>query len=149
MQAGRINSRQGTRARGALGLFVAVWLNLALAPCAMAAAAASDHDCPHCPPEQMQGHHDMHAGKHGSAEVQMPCADDLSDCGLDDDFSVDARNGASKLKNAQYELPVAIVTELQSASFASPQRNRPPPWQATAHAGTAPPIHLINCVFLD
>jgi hypothetical protein len=115
----------------------------------MAAEAAADHDCPHCPPEQMQGHHDMHAGMHGTAEMQMPCADNLDDCALDGDFSFDARNAASKLKSAQHELPVAIVAELQATSLESPQRQRTPPWQATTHAAAAPPIHLLNCVFLD
>ena len=42
-------------ARYALSLFVVVWLNTALQPCAMAAgdAGGHDHDCPYCPQGQI------------------------------------------------------------------------------------------------
>ena len=74
--------KRQTRGGKVLGLFVAVWLNLALAPCAMAIEAGEDHPgdhpCPHCPPADTHGHHDMHAGM----QAQAPCADDLSDWDL-------------------------------------------------------------------
>lgn len=149
-QSSNSRSRHKTRRRGALGLFVAVWLNLALAPCAMANQAAGDHDCPNCPPEaDMPGHHDMHAGKHAPVMADMPCADDLTDCSLDGDFSLDTRCGTSKFKGAQYELPVAIVAELPLPLHDTPHRQRAPPWQAIEHDGAPPPLHLLHCVFLD
>jgi hypothetical protein len=135
------------RSRGyrALGLFAAVWLNLALAPCAMATAAEGDHDCPHCPPAEMQGHHDMHAGM----DAEMPCADGLSDCELDGDFSHDTRSSQSKSKDVQGELPVAISVNDLAIQIRGPVRDRSPPNFSTVHAGAPPPLHILYCVFLD
>lgn len=143
------SSRRRSRGRSALGLFVAVWLNLALAPCAMALQADDgdhgDHDCPHCPPSEMQGHHEMHAGMQPGA----PCAGDLSDCGLDDEFSHDARSGQSQLKDAQYELPaLAIAGDLTLGQCAAAQQRAPPP-QLAGRLPAGPPVYLLNCVFLD
>ena len=144
-QAGRINSKRRTRARSALGLFAAVWLNVALAPCAMAAEPADDHDCPHCPPAEMQGHHDMHAGTMAS----MPCADSLADCSLDEDFSHDARHAKTKLKDAHYELPVLAVVDELAPRHEIPYDERAPPAHTVGHPGAPPALHLLNCVFLD
>ena len=143
------SSRRSSRGRSALGLFVAVWLNLALAPCAMALQADDDnhgdHDCPHCPPAEMQGHHEMHAGMQPGGS----CADDLSDCGLDDEFSHDARSGQSQLKDAQYELPVlANAGDVAFGQRAGAQQRAPPPHLA-GRLPAGPPVHLLNCVFLD
>ena len=137
--------KQQSRGRRAIGLFAAVWLNLALAPCAMAVEAEEDHNCPHCPPAEMQGHHDMHAGMH----AEMSCADDLSDCGLDDSFSHDTRGGQSQLKDAQHELPTAAVGSNAGFSELAHVRQRAPPPGETGPPPAGPPVYLLNCVFLD
>ncbi len=137
--------KQQSRGRRAIGLFAAVWLNLALAPCTMALEAEEDHNCPHCPPAEMQGHHDMHAGMH----AEMSCADDLSDCGLDDSFSHDTRGGQSQLKDAQQELPAFTVASEPDSSEPAAVRQRAPPRQVSGRLPAGPPIHLLNCVFLD
>ena len=136
---------RGTRVLRAFGLFVAVWLNLALAPCAMAYEALQDHDCPNCPPVESHGHHDMHDGH--DATVEMPCADGLSDCMIDGDVIHDARPGQLK---AGDDCPTIIV------HVACEPRVRAPvitaiavPRYAAIHPGAPPPIHLLNCVFLD
>ena len=144
-QAGSTSRKRRTRARSALGLFAAVWLNLALAPCAMAGKAADEHDCPHCPPAAMQGHHEMHGG----ATASMPCADDLADCSLDDDFSHDARQGTIKLKDTQHELPVLAVVDGLAQPHEIPHDQRAPRCMTVAHSGAPPALHLLNCVFLD
>jgi hypothetical protein len=56
-----------------LGLF---WLNLVVAPCALALGA--EHDCPHCPPEQMD-EMAAHHGHHGDA-AGAGCDALMSDC---------------------------------------------------------------------
>ena len=142
--AGTVNKRR-IRSRGALGLFVAVWLNLALAPCAMAYEAEADHDCPHCPPAEMQGHHGDHAGM----QAQASCADNLSDCGLDGEFSHDARNGQSKPAEGHYELPVVAAADALLQQHTISIRQRAPPLPALVHSGAAPRLHLFHCVFLD
>lgn len=140
-----ISSKRRIRGRGALGLFAAVWLNLALAPCAMAYEAEDDHDCPHCPPAEMQGHHDMHSGM----DAEMPCADGLSDCSLDGDFSHDARFGQAKLKDTQSDLPAVVVSTLPVSQILTSARERSPPPAASSHSGSSPRLHILHCVFLD
>lgn len=133
-----------TRAWGypALGLFAAVWLNLALQPCAMALEA--DHDCPHCPPaheHEMAAHHN-----HGEAKAEAPCASMQSQCGELDDASLDGRTGQLKVKDA-FELPLAIVHDPAAPAIAAAKRchqsTGPPP-----HAGSSPPRHVLFCVYL-
>lgn len=136
---------QGSRGRRTLGLFVAVWLNLALAPCAMAYEAQSDHDCPHCPPVEAHSHHDGHAGM----QATMPCTDGLSDCGLDDDFSHDARTGQGASKDAQQDAPDTLAIESAFARLViRAERGLGPP-AAGSGVVIARPLHLLLCVFLD
>ena len=139
------SKRQQSRGRRALGLFAAVWLNLALAPCAMAVEADDDHDCPHCPPAAVQGHHEMHTGM----QAEAPCAGDLSDCGLDEEFSHDARGGQSQPKDIQHELPVAVAGSDAGFSELAHVRQRAPPLGETGPPPAGPPVYLLNCVFLD
>ncbi len=134
--------RHGSRGRRALGLFVAVWLNLALQPCAMAYEAPGDHDCPDCPPAEMHGDHGMHGAMHDSMSAEMPCADELSDCMVDEDVSHDVRGDKLQLKDG----PSAIL--YTSTDFAlpelAPQRRVPVPRRSSAHPGAPPPLHLLN-----
>lgn len=139
-----IRNQRRSWGRSALGLFAAVWLNLALQPCAMAYEVENDHECPHCPPSEMQGHHDMHAGMGD----EMPCADELSDCSLDPDFSHDARGGQSKFKSSHSDTPVAIVATEIPAPVQSLARQRSPPRITTAHLGASTPLHVLYCVYL-
>lgn len=127
----------------AFGLFAAVWLNLALAPCAMAYEPAKDHDCPHCPPSESHGHHDMHDGGAGT----MPCADGLADCLLEDDVNHDGRGAQPKVDDAPAVL-VFVPGEEQQHRVAARAANAPPRY-ASIHPGAPPPVHLLNCVFLD
>ena len=133
----------------ALGLFVAVWLNLALAPCTMAMEAAGDqpgdHDCPHCPPADTHGHHDGHAGM----QPEAPCAEDLSDCGLDEDFSHDARKGQAQPKDNPVDLPAFVADSDAPLGTTRSVRQRAPPPRPAWQWPAGPPIHLLNCVFLD
>ncbi len=139
------STKQQSRGRRALGLFAAVWLNLALAPCAMAVEADDDHDCPHCPPSEMQGHHEMHGGM----QAEAPCASDLSDCGLDDEFSHDARGGQIQLKDTKYDLPTVAVHSGFGVNELAPVQQRAPPPSETGPPPVGPPVYLLNCVFLD
>ena len=86
---------------------------------------------------------------HASMQAEESCADDLSDCGLDDEFSHDPRSGQSQLKDAQYELPeFASASDAAFGQRATAQQRAPPPHQA-GQLPAGPPVHLLNCVFLD
>lgn len=143
-QLARIRHQQQTFGRRALGLFVAVWLNLALQPCAMAYGAEADADCPDCPPAKMQ-HHD---GMHGDMDHGMPCVDTVSDCMLDADWNHDGRSGQPKLKDAPTVMPIAVAPYEHSLSFHHPCNVTLRPRYASEHAGTPPPLHVLHCVYL-
>ena len=142
----RVSSRKRQpRGLRAIGLFAAVWLNLALAPCAMAVEDEEDHNCPHCPPAQAHGHHETHPGM----QAQTSCADDLADCGLDESFSHDTRSGQSPSKDAPEELPAVAVAGRFDGGEPVIVRQRAPPAHLAGRLPAGPPIHLLNCVFLD
>ena len=140
-----IRNRQKSWGRGALGLFAAVWLNLAIQPCAMAYQLEQDHDCPCCPPVEMQGHHDMH----GAMGDDMPCAEDLSACSIVDELNNDGRSGKLKLKDAPSDVPAIIIAPELVTHFRQPADTRLPPRYASVHSGAPPPLHILYCVYLD
>ena len=143
MYLGSANNRRTlTRSRW-LGVLVAVWLNLAVQPCAMALGV--DRDCPHCPPvdhEAMAAHHGHHA-----EESSTGCDSLLSECGETDDFSIDGRFSSNKAKDKVEDLQIVAVPLLAAlpgpvaytTTAADPPRPAAPP----------PPLYLLNCVFLD
>jgi len=139
------NSRQQQQTRGhrALGLFALVCLNLALQPCAMA-LQSDDYDCGHCPPAQASGHAETHAGH----DQDAPCADATSDCAMADDWNHDGRGGQFKVKDAPTDTLIAITPHELAAPFRRPAdailRSR----YALSHAATAPPLYVLNCVYL-
>jgi len=143
-QLARIRHQQKTFGRRALGLFVAVWLNLALQPCAMASQVEADGDCPGCPPAKMQ-HHD---GMHGNMERDMPCVDAGTDCMLDADWNHDGRGGQAKLKDAPAATLIAIVPHELKLSLQNPRNAALRPRCASVHAGAPPPLHVLHCVYL-
>lgn len=140
-----VNSRQRQSwGRRALGLFAAVWLNLALQPCAMA-YEVDDHDCPHCPPA---GTHD-HGGQHDGMGQEMPCADGAADCAIDPDWSHDARGAKSKLKDAPTDSPVAVIPLELAATPVHDCGAQPRSRYSSLRAGAPPPLHVLYCVYLD
>lgn len=140
-----IRRQQQSWGRRALGLFVAVWLNLALQPCAMAYQVDDDHDCLKCPPMQMQ----EHAGMHGDMDDEMPCADSLDDCFVDEDLNHDGRNGQIKLKDLSSDIPLVIADYESLLHFQHPSDTASAPRYAALHSGAPPPLHILYCVYLD
>ena len=137
--------QQQSWGRRALGLFVAVWLNLAMQPCAMAYEAQDDHGCPHCPPAETHEHGEMHGGM----DETMPCADGAADCALDEGWSHDGRSGTVKLKDAPVDALIAIVPQEPALQFLQTGRTTLIPYRTPAHAGASPPLHVLYCVYLD
>ena len=77
----------------------------------------------------------------------MPCADGFADCLIDEDANHDARSGTLKLKDAPVALFLAPLAETHQVSFRD--RNDLPPRYSSIHPGAPPPIHKLNCVYLD
>ena len=139
-----IRQQQKTWARRALGLFVAVWLNLALQPCAMALESMQNNDCAHCPPAQMHEHGSMHQ----SMGNEMPCADAATDCSFSEDLNHDGRGGQLKLKDAQFDTPVAIAPREFALPSSRPVNFQLRPRYASVHAGATPRLNVLYCVYL-
>jgi len=98
---------------------LAIWLNLAFLPCAMALEAPDLlHDC--CP---------------STIELQT-----LDCCELDD-FTVDKRDGGDGHDSA----PSAVECRVFSPAVRSDIRLAVPPPDPDS---TSPPLHVLNCIYL-
>ena len=135
-----IRQQQQTWGRSALALFAAVWLNLALQPCAM--AYESDGQAPM--QMQMQGH----GGMHHDMDEQVPCADSLSDCSIVDDLNYDGRNGQLKLKDLSNDLPLAIADCDSALRLKRPVDAPLPARYGLLHSGAPPPLYILHCAYL-
>jgi len=135
-----------SRARTVLGLFVAMWLNLVLQPCAMAFADAPHQDCPKCPP----GHERSMEAMHGQETVlkDMPCASGVADCGIFGEFNYDGRNDQPKVKDYSGDFSLALSLRV----FPLPRLNRSFGTQLaqTRHSypGIPIPFTILHCVYL-
>lgn len=126
--------------RRMFGVFVICWLNMAIAPCAM--ALQGEQECPHAPQalEQMAGHHGHHdvGPAHDCVTAQGDCCDFAI-------ASVDTRGG--KLNVNADDLAVVVVELPWHACQTSPAHyvavHLPDP------LGFSPPLHKLYCVYLD
>ncbi len=114
-------SRKTRKSRLTAGALLAVWLNLALLPCAMALETVEEgHDC--CPP---------------TIELQA------LDCCEPGDVCVDSRSEYNQVdKTALVAVQVAAPP---TVALVRASHHDPPPDPAC----TVTPIYLANCVFLD
>jgi len=142
-----MQKRKAPSARSVLGLFVVVWLNMALQSCAMAFGGAGDHDCTHCPPTHSGelAAHSAHDRDH-AAPVTAPCETSASQCALVDDFNYDGRS--AKVKDAPSDVPVGIVpspsgilAESRSSRYSALGDRSCPP-------SGLPPLNVLYCVYL-
>ncbi len=141
------------RGRRAIAALLAVWLTVAMQPCAMAMDTAEDHDCPHCPPAPTEQHHGNHnqRGHHAShtESDQKPCMTASDDCSLADELQTDGRFAKLELKDAPDDTPQVSVVDFTSSVCERPLKRlgwdpsrSPPP-------DDGPSLNILYCVFLD
>ena len=139
MNGKRTHAASG-RVLGVLGVF---WLNLVVAPCAM--ALGTEHDCPHCPPEQMD-EMAAHHGHHGEA-AGTGCDTLMSDCDDIGAYAHEGRAAQPKLKDKAETVsmapPAVRNVPVEIAGLVTTTADPPDP------DPVFPPLHLLNCVFLD
>ena len=130
MEVSTAGRRQRRTASAALALFVAVWLNMAIQPCLMAAEPLlpSNHsqgDCPHCPETDH-------------------CGDDTR-CTYIDSYAFDAREPATPDVKP---LPALLAAALPIGVPADgdPARASPPVPECL---DPGPPRYLAHCRFLN
>ena len=135
--------RLATRRRTVIGLVTVLWLNMALLPCAMALQSAAM--CPHCPPaedHEMASHHGHggHSEEPSRVTVQSECCDY-------EEVKIDAR----VIKPESCSAPLLFLiaspanTDLLQAAATQSHCTKDPP----GHGGASPPLHVLNCVYLD
>lgn len=126
-------------------VFVA-WLNMAMAPCAM--AFGGEHQCPHggaatdTHAAHQHGQHDHHGA--GNA---ADCGGAASECCDEQDVANDSRPSFEKQDfcGEFASIPVALEIPCEPASV-SPLSTGPP---GSGRFAAEPPVNLLNCVFLD
>jgi hypothetical protein len=140
---------QSRRARTRVfGLFVAVWVSLALQPCAV--AAVSESDCPHCPPEieavdaTMESHCNpaakaTHDDLPNCDSVQAAC------CDLDKGI-VSVRVDTTGVDDDNPGLPTSVPASHPSLGPCEESGSAAGPPQAV---GGSVPLHVLKCVYLD
>lgn len=139
--------RQGTRTRF-LGLFAALWVGLALQPCAVAAVA--EHDCPHCPPqaEEAAVPQKSHCDPVARAEpVESPQCDAMqADC-------CDLEQGTLNVRvdNPDGDGENAAFPASEPAPYPDPGRCANPGLETgpPEPCGAPVPLHVLKCVYLD
>ena len=146
-RAARHRQHGQPRSLRAFGLFVAVWVNLALQPCAMALAEQDEPDCPHCPPSKMQMHE--HGMAHAGMERDAPCADGAGDCAVIDSINHDGRGSQPKLQLPGADLPIALPSDIAGTVAEQPSRRTSSAEPFYHYIGSPPPLHVLYCVYLD
>ena len=141
--------RQTPWTRSVFGLFVAVWLNLSLQPCAMAMGGDDDHDCPHCPPGHTQEHdgHDLASSE--AAGRDMPCATGAADCNALDDYNYDGRSAQLKVKDVPADPLVALLPSALCLANAQPGLVAYVPPDINHPPRVSVPLNILYCVYLD
>ena len=140
----------GRRRRYVTAALSLLWLNLAMAPCAMAVDQNHDRnrDCPGCPPGHDGQHHGESAAHHGHAEADTlpPCFMAQPDCCELDSLHVDDR--PQKLDRDDLDnATTALELGLDRAAVGSP-----PPRHATGPPHPAVGslrLHVLHCVYRD
>ncbi|MCH7854929.1 MAG: hypothetical protein IIB76_11435 [Proteobacteria bacterium] len=142
-----MQKRKAPLARNVLGLFIVVWLNMALQPCAMAFGGAGDHDCTHCPPTHSGelAAHSAHDMEH-AAPVTAPCETSASQCALVDDFNYDGRS--AKVKDAPSDVPVAIVPSSSGILTESRSIRYSVLGERSCLPSSLLPLNVLYCVYL-
>jgi hypothetical protein len=145
-----IRQRQIPWTHRVLGLFVVLWLNIALQACAMALTDEHQHNCPQCPTAQPQEIPPQ--GSHESYDKALEgasCNADASQCAYSDDYNYDGRTVQVKAKDAPSDVPVAIAPAIVALSLADTVSVSPGPHDPSRQPGVPPSLNILYCVYLD
>ena len=130
------------------GLFAAVWVGLALQPCAV--AAVSEHDCPHCPPqaEEAARPHQSHCNPDAKVTPDEPpnCDALQANCCDLEQSAANVRFDTTDGDDETVALPAS-----EPAAYPDPGLGADPGSEARPPepAGGSVPLHVLKCVYLD
>lgn len=129
------------------GLLVAVWVSLALQPCAV--AAVSEHECPHCPTEveaataAIEDHCDPVRKNKADDGTSLPSAQ--SECCDVDDGIVNVRVDTTGDNDNLIILPTSVPASQFRLGPCEESGHATGPPDAT---GGSVPLHVLKCVYL-
>lgn len=137
-----LRNRLMSAPRRSFGVFVICWLNLIVAPCAMALDV--EQGCPHAPAviEQGAGHHGHHATSTAAAH---DCKTLQSDCCDSPAANLDTRG--TKFKSTP-DNPAIVYSELPGLQHAARPVQDIAAYRVDS-VGTSPPLHKLYCVYLN
>jgi hypothetical protein len=141
------NPRNVSGARNVFGLLLALWVSLAIQPCAM--AAVSEHDCPHCPAEieaaDDSGHHHDHGAAQGGAGMSAECDSATADCCDLEDRIVGVRVALPDFDDGDSVMLMSVAPPgVLDVPRAPPELAVPLPQVS----GRFVPLNIVNCVYL-
>ena len=139
-------NRKVSRTRKALGLMLAVWVSLAVQPCAV--AAVSTEECPHCPvpaettPEPERNHCGSIVT---SSEETVSCASAQAECCDVEEGIVSLRIESSDLDEGNNVLPTSVpVPHLYHGPCEESGNATGPPEPSVGSV----PLHVLKCLYL-
>jgi len=138
--------RKVSRTRKALGLMLAVWVSLAVQPCAV--AAASTEECPHCPvlvettPEPERNHCGSIVT---SSEEIVSCASAQTECSDVEEGIVNLRIESPDLDEGHNVLPTSIPVSHPCLGPREESGNAAGPPEPSS--GSVP-LHVLKCLYL-
>ena len=135
-----LRPRSKSASRRSLGVLAIFWLNLAVMPCAMAIEADTENEpCPMMSDQAMvqKGHHE--------SQADADCLSMQSVCCSIVQATADNRSSAEKLqKDASPACSTPPAWPALQTTFVRQHDLRPPDPDLCF-----PPLHVLNCVYLD
>jgi hypothetical protein len=132
--------------RNVFGLLFALWVSLAIQPCAV--AEVSEHSCPHCPTEVAaasdSSHHHGGPAHHAATQVSPSCESMQADCCDLDEGIANVRVELPDLDDATAVLTAAAPPQIVDVPRREANRLADPP----DPPDDLVPVHLKKCVFL-
>ena len=144
-----IRQRQAPWARSVLGLFVVVWLTMALQPCAMAFGGSNSHGRSHCPPVQTEetSSHSAYVVDQSDPSVP-PCETSAAQCAFVDDFNYDGRVIEVKVKDEPSDEPFGAAAPIPVIAIEDRLVANPGIGNSSFFPGDSPLLNVLYCVYL-
>ena len=139
-------NRKISRTRKALGLVLAVWVSLAVQPCAV--AAVSTEECPHCPvtAESTSEPERSHRGSIvTTVEETVSCVSAQAECCDVEEGIVNFRIESSDLDEGNNVLPTSAPASHPRLGPCEESGNAAGPPEPS---GGSVPLHVLKCVYL-
>jgi len=143
-----MRQRQAPWTRSVLGLFVVVWLNMVLQPCAMAFGDPNNPDRAHCPTMQTEETTSQSAYDAAESAGVLPYETSAAQCAFIDDFNYDGRMVEAKVKNEPSDETPGVAAPFPAIALEKGLMASPGAGNHSFFPGDPPPLNVLYCVYL-